>query len=422
LGAWQVLFIYLGGFVTLNSKNYIAIADWMVQDFDLNTKELLTYAIIYGFSQDGESSFSGSLSYLASWLGIRRDNVMRYLSSLVDKGLISKEKKTSSNKQWCEYKIVQDRGVVKTSDHIIISPWMIEDLQLKDKELILYALIYGFSRVGSDSFFTGNNAYMAKWLQIDKKNVSRYTSALIDKNLIERIDDGKFIKYRVISTKNNQNSSNNNPPQNEYTHLTTEEGEAPHFEYTPPQSEYRGHLNLSTNNLKENLNNNLNNINNNIDNDFDLVNNLTQEDFFVVVNEEIDKDELNSEEEKMFNNKLLSDKELYEKYKDSKIDIARIMKVYARNKLVDMTYVYKDEINEKGRDVTNLAEILLFKTLNLKKYSNKIDVINNLDNKQIFNLYKTACLLYTSNEEEKTHIRKTPEAYFIGVVDKVLEV
>ena len=408
--------------MTLNSKNYIAIADWMVQDFDLNTKELLTYAIIYGFSQDGESSFSGSLSYLACWLKIQRNNTLRYLNSLIDKGLISKEKKTSSNKQWCEYKIVQDRGVVKTSDHIIISPWMIEDLQLKDKELILYALIYGFSRVGSDSFFTGNNAYMAKWLQIDKKNVSRYTSSLIDKNLIERIDDGKFIKYRVISTKTSHNGSDNTPPQNENTHLTTEEGEAPHFENTSPQNENRGHLNLRTNNLEENLNNNLNNINNNIaNNNPSLINNLTLEDFFVVVNEEIDKDELNSEEEKMFNKKLLSDKELYEKYRNSKIDIARIMKVYARNRLVNMTYVYKDEISEKGRDVTNLAEALLFKTLNLKKYNNKIDVINNLGNKKIFGLYKTACSLYTSNEEEKINIRKTPEAYFIGVVDKVLE-
>ena len=181
------------------------------------------------------------------------------------------------------------------------------------------------------------------------------------------------------------------------------------------------HLNLSTNNLKENLNNNLDNINNNIDNDSNLTNNLTQEDFFVVVNKEINKDELNSEEEKMFNKKLLSDKELYKKYRNSKIDIARIMKVYARNKLVNMTYVYKDEINEKGRDITNLSEILLFKTLSLKKYSNKVNMINNLDNKQIFELYKTACSLYTSNEEEKIHIRKTPEAYFIGVVDKVLE-
>jgi len=54
----------------LSEKNYIAIADWMVTDLNLNSRELLTYAIIYGFSQDGESCFSGSLSYLAAWLNV----------------------------------------------------------------------------------------------------------------------------------------------------------------------------------------------------------------------------------------------------------------------------------------------------------------------------------------------------------------
>ena len=413
--------------MTLNSKNYIAIADWMVQDFDLNTKELLTYAIIYGFSQDGESSFSGSLSYLACWLGIRRDNVMRYLNSLVDKGLISKEKKTSSNKQWCEYKIVQDRGVVKTSDHIIISPWMIEDLQLKDKELILYALIYGFSRVGSDSFFTGNNAYMAKWLQIDKKNVSRYTSALIDKKLIERIDDGKFIKYRVISTETSHNDSNNNPPQNEYTHLTTEEGEAPQFEYTPPQSEYRGHLNLSTNNLKENLNNNLNNINNNIDNVSNSVNNLTTEQLSSVVDEKTLQFFSNGDFEftpvykKMLEIKIEFEKEIYEKYKSSKINMVKFMKKWSWSILTDMADIYNKEISDTGRNVTELAERLIFKILNLKNYKGKTDKINNFDSEQINELYMIACSLYTNNSEVKIHWHKSPEAYLIGVVDRMLE-
>ena len=41
----------------LNDRNYITIADWMIKDYDLTTRELLTYAIIYGFSQDGESVY-----------------------------------------------------------------------------------------------------------------------------------------------------------------------------------------------------------------------------------------------------------------------------------------------------------------------------------------------------------------------------
>ena len=44
---------------------YIAIQDWMISDLQLKGNELLTYALIYGFSQDGESEFKGSLKYLS---------------------------------------------------------------------------------------------------------------------------------------------------------------------------------------------------------------------------------------------------------------------------------------------------------------------------------------------------------------------
>lgn len=237
----------------------------MISGFDFNTRELLVYAIIYGFSQDSESVFSGSLSYLARWLNIsRRDNVLRYLNSLVEKGVIVKEKKSTSSSNWCEYKAAEVKGEIKSCDYIFISPFMIEDLGLKDKELILYALIYGFSRKGSDSYFTGNNAYMAKWLKINKANVNRYTSSLIEKGLLERIEDGRTIKYRAIVPENTPNHF-------EYTPINTEGVGDNQNEYTPNQNEYRGNqfeedtlINLSTNNLTNNLNNNLV-INNDID-------------------------------------------------------------------------------------------------------------------------------------------------------------
>ena len=47
---------------------YIVIQDWMISDLQLKGNELLTYALIYGFSQDGESEFKGSLKYFRiSW-------------------------------------------------------------------------------------------------------------------------------------------------------------------------------------------------------------------------------------------------------------------------------------------------------------------------------------------------------------------
>ena len=172
----------------LNNKNYIAIADWMVTELNLSARELLIYAIIYGFSQDGGSSFSGSLSYLASWLNSSdRNNVRRTLSSLIEKGLIQKEVYKLIDKQiCCRYKVIQSRGEAKSYDHIFISPWMIHDLDLKDKNMILYALIYGFSRTGSNSYCQASTEYLGKWIGVQKNHVKeRYLKKMIEKGLVK---------------------------------------------------------------------------------------------------------------------------------------------------------------------------------------------------------------------------------------------
>ena len=48
----------------IKPNNFINIQGWMVTELGLKGNELIIYAIIAGFSQDGESNFHGSLSYL----------------------------------------------------------------------------------------------------------------------------------------------------------------------------------------------------------------------------------------------------------------------------------------------------------------------------------------------------------------------
>lgn len=72
-------------------KNYIVIQGWMIQDLQLSGNELLAYALIYGFSQDGEGEFKGSLSYLSSFLCVSKRNTIEILKRLVDKQLIIKK-------------------------------------------------------------------------------------------------------------------------------------------------------------------------------------------------------------------------------------------------------------------------------------------------------------------------------------------
>ena len=86
-------------------NNYINIQYWMVSKLNLKGNELLLYAIIYGFSQDGNSVFSGSSSYLESWLNTSKQTVFNTLKSLVEKGLIIKMDKIVNGVKLCDYKI-----------------------------------------------------------------------------------------------------------------------------------------------------------------------------------------------------------------------------------------------------------------------------------------------------------------------------
>lgn len=74
----------------VKDNNFIAIQGWMRTQLNLKGNALLIYALIYGFSQDGRSRFTGSRKYIADWCGCSLDTVDRSLGSLIDKGLLAK--------------------------------------------------------------------------------------------------------------------------------------------------------------------------------------------------------------------------------------------------------------------------------------------------------------------------------------------
>lgn len=90
----------------ISNNNYINIQGFMVKDLKLKGNELLAYALIYGFSQDGETWFTGSSKYIAEWLNIDRRNVLAVLQKLVDKGLLIKNEKIINGVKLCDYKAV----------------------------------------------------------------------------------------------------------------------------------------------------------------------------------------------------------------------------------------------------------------------------------------------------------------------------
>ena len=110
----------------IKNSNYYVTNGWMINELGLTGRELQVYAIIYGFTQDEESEFSGSLNYIAEWLGTSsRHTVIRAINSLLDKGLIQKRQVMSKDITTNYYKAVlpyptrAKEGSVETAQWVV---------------------------------------------------------------------------------------------------------------------------------------------------------------------------------------------------------------------------------------------------------------------------------------------------------------
>lgn len=98
----------------MKNEHYITIMGFMRNELNLKGNELMVYALIYGFSQDDESDFTGSISYIAEWIGSTKQTVHNVLKSLSDKGLINKTENYRNGIKFCSYKSILP--VVKNFD------------------------------------------------------------------------------------------------------------------------------------------------------------------------------------------------------------------------------------------------------------------------------------------------------------------
>lgn len=74
----------------ISDRTYITIQGWMRTDLKLSGNELIVYAIIYGFSQNKQGEFTGSVQYLADWVGCTKRTVTTILRKFVDEELVKK--------------------------------------------------------------------------------------------------------------------------------------------------------------------------------------------------------------------------------------------------------------------------------------------------------------------------------------------
>lgn len=86
---------------------------------------------------------------------------------------------------------------MENTDFVNIQGWMINELNLKGNELIIYALIYGFTKDGV-SEFRGSRQYMADWTNTSVRSVQNVVNSLVDKGMIEK--NNHINKYGSLET------------------------------------------------------------------------------------------------------------------------------------------------------------------------------------------------------------------------------
>lgn len=86
---------------------YVNIQSFMVNELHLSGNALIIYAVIYGFSQDGDSWFTGSRAYLAAWCQASKSTVSRNLDALCSDGLIERRERTESGVLLVDYRVAR---------------------------------------------------------------------------------------------------------------------------------------------------------------------------------------------------------------------------------------------------------------------------------------------------------------------------
>ena len=84
-------------------------------------------------------------------------------------------------------------GKLKDDSNFQIYGWMATKLKLKGNELLIYAIIYSFSRNDNgNGVFNASTAYLCEWTGLARKNVISCLSNLISRNLIIKLEDNSL--------------------------------------------------------------------------------------------------------------------------------------------------------------------------------------------------------------------------------------
>lgn len=105
----------------MKNSQYFYIHGWMINELELDSKEMIAYAMIYSYYRSGAET-NASLKYFADVMHCSERTVSTVLSGLGKKGLISKvlvrgRDGRNRNIYRINYQILADKGIMTTEDN-----------------------------------------------------------------------------------------------------------------------------------------------------------------------------------------------------------------------------------------------------------------------------------------------------------------
>jgi len=101
---------------------------------------------------------------------------------------------------------------VKDENYITVQGWMKNKLKLKGNELMLFAIIYGFSQT-EEQRFSGSVRYLSEWLECSKRTVYNLLQSLENKGYIIKysnfINNVKYCQYQSVWLLDLDSNNNN---------------------------------------------------------------------------------------------------------------------------------------------------------------------------------------------------------------------
>lgn len=87
----------------MKDGQWYTISGWMGKYLGLRANDLICFAVIYGFSMDGESQFKGNLEYLCKCMFTSKPTALLCLKHLLKCNLILKQEDVINGKKRCYY-------------------------------------------------------------------------------------------------------------------------------------------------------------------------------------------------------------------------------------------------------------------------------------------------------------------------------